>query len=354
MKVSANFAFFAALGMAAAPLSSFASVSNPTVGLQLLRGKIDLSRDTITLPLHLGSLQDGRKVWYVLTDVSVKATATAEGLVYAPALAAAARAKSTRTATRDRNGEFVFNSGAVDFTPARMIQPGMAPNLFPPVSAQPGSMADAGYSPFVRIDSEGGAVYNAPIIAFDVDASAISACDGKANANRLHDHVVAICPEKKEVTLALIHGFASGKPIVYLTFDANVGLAATLEGDTLAPSIDDLKGIGATLSLYAATNGQVGKNNPNRQGFDSALSGDGAPLNVLSGIPTLEAGYSPLWDIHVIEWSAQAVQNGQNALLKSASDVFAAFHAGLLTAAGGGAPNSSGILVNCPAVAILQ
>lgn len=35
---------------------------------QLLKGGLDLTADTVTLPLHQGSLKDGRIAWYVLTD----------------------------------------------------------------------------------------------------------------------------------------------------------------------------------------------------------------------------------------------------------------------------------------------
>ena len=44
-------------------------------------------------------------------------------------------------------------------------------------------------------------------------------------------------------------------------------------------------GFTGTAILFAIANGQVGAGNPERQGFNSALEGDGSPLNVL----TLEA-----------------------------------------------------------------
>ncbi len=54
---------------------------------QLLKsGKIDLSAETITLPLYLGKMKDGRKVWYVLTDTTDAGNAAALGLNYAAKL----------------------------------------------------------------------------------------------------------------------------------------------------------------------------------------------------------------------------------------------------------------------------
>jgi hypothetical protein len=54
---------------------------------QLLKsGKIDLNTETITLPLYLGKMKDGRKVWYVLTDTTDAGNAAALGLNYSAKL----------------------------------------------------------------------------------------------------------------------------------------------------------------------------------------------------------------------------------------------------------------------------
>ena len=328
-----------------------------TVQTQLLAsGVIDLSSDTVTLPLHLGKLKDGRELWYVLLDASDEAAAQAQGLVYAPALESAASAPSTRHAVADATGQLIFDHGSADFSGTRAVTPGDAPNLFPPKSATPGSVGSADYSPYVVV---GGIVYNAPIVAFDVDAAQISFCGPNPTIDHtiLHDKVVKICPEtgKNSVTLALSHGFANGKPLVYVSLDSNNPVASAMEGATYAPALDELKAVGATLPLYAVTNGETGKSNPMRQGLDSALSGDGSPLNVLTGIPTLSPlPYSPLWDLHLATWTNQAVTSGQRSLLTGAQAFQKAFAAGELTGFGGGGLGSSGLLVNCPALAILQ
>lgn len=323
----------------------------------LLAGQIDLTSDTITLPLHHGSLSDGRSVWYVLLDSSNQATAHAQGLVYAPALANAVELGAVRTASRDGHGELVFDRGTIDFSPDRALVPGNAPDLFPPKSASPGSIGDADYSPYVQVRGEGSGVYNAPVLAFNVDAPAISFCEvgTKVDHTLVHDKVVRICPERNQVTLALSHGFANGKPLIYVSLDSSDPVAATMEAATYAPALGALNNSAATLPLFAVANGETGKSNPNRQGFDSALMGDGSPLNVLTGIPTLSSTpYSPLWELHIAQWTSEAIAEGKRGVLASAQQFQTAFQAGTLTGFGGGPLTSSGLLVNCPAVAILK
>jgi hypothetical protein len=251
-------------------------------------------------------------------------------------------------------GEFIFDAGTVDFSPHWNLVPGQAPDYFPPQTAVPGSVGDADYSPFVTVSARNGAVYNAPILAFGLDAGQLAFCDGGVDHDKVHDKVTRFCPDTGEVTVKLSHGFASGKPIVYVSFDANVELAATMESSTYAPATNDLKGTGASLAIYATANGQTGKDNPQRQGFDSALAGDGSPLNVLDGLPSIDAGYSPLWELFLGAWTDAAIRGGQSNRLTGAVDFRKAVQAGLITGPSGAAFGSTGILINCPVVAILQ
>ena len=70
---------------------------------QLLKsGKIDLKAETITIPLYLGKMRDGRKVWYVLTDTTDAGNAAALGLNYAAKLNYAKVGRATRHATLER------------------------------------------------------------------------------------------------------------------------------------------------------------------------------------------------------------------------------------------------------------
>ena len=278
-------------------LTGGVSLASPeSVSVQLLTsGKINLTNDTVTVPLHRGFLKDGRELWYVVIDSSDAQDAKARGLVFAPGLVNAANDPGTRTVAKDQAGRLYFDRGTVDFSPTRIVTAGDAPNLFPPKVATPGSIGDGGYSPYVKYQAGGKViVYNAPIVAFNVGARAISFCDSAVPVDHsiVHDKVARICPRTGEVTLGLSHGFAEGKPLIYVSLDSNDPVAAAIEGATYAPTLNSLKGSAATLPLFAVTNGQTGKSNPERQGFDSALSGDGSPLNVLTGIPTLSSAPS--------------------------------------------------------------
>ena len=79
-----------------------------------------------------------------------------------------------------------------------MVVPG--PGGFPPQTATPGSVGDADYSPLVRVLNAGGVIYNAPMVAFDVDAMQINFPSGGVDYTKVHDQVVAIDPVQGTVT----------------------------------------------------------------------------------------------------------------------------------------------------------
>ena len=58
----------------------------------------------------------------------------------------------------------------LNFKPERKIIPGPAGHEFPPAFATPGSVGDANYGPLVRIVNAANVIYNAPMVAFDVNA----------------------------------------------------------------------------------------------------------------------------------------------------------------------------------------
>ena len=86
--------------------------------------------------------------------------------------------RAVRLGTLEKNTTVTFESGTVDFRPNRRVVPGEAPNFFPPKTAEPGSVGDQNYSPLVRIQNAGKSIWDAPIVAFNVEASQISFCDG--------------------------------------------------------------------------------------------------------------------------------------------------------------------------------
>jgi hypothetical protein len=350
------------------PLTYFgpspSQVQKELVGpVRLLRsGPVDTEAGTITLPLYRGELRDGRNVWYVLTDTTDKDNAEALGLLHSAKLAYASVGRGTRSATLEKNGVLVFDRGTVDFSPERRIVPGDAPNPFPPKEFEPGAVGDRFYSPLVRIVNAGLHVYNAPIIAFDVGEDALQMPEGEVDHAVVHDKVVSIDvgPNPNDglatVTIALTAGFSFAKPILYMSLDANHPLPATMEGATLAPGLSDLSvgrddsAFSALERIFAVVNGPTGKDNPQRQGFNSALMGEGGPLNVAGGIPTVAIDYSPLWDLNVAEWTQEAIDKGYRSRLIDEFQILGMVERGFLTGPGGEDFGSTGFIINCPVV----
>jgi len=329
-------------------------LTSPTA-TQFIRGDLDLSKDTITVPLYEGALADGRSVWYILTDASSKTEAERLGVEYAPDLGSAVGHGGVRQGSWNDHGTLTFAAGTVDFKPEHQLTPGNAPNFFPPTQFQPGSVGDADYSPFVQVTTNGvTTVYSAPMLAFDEPAASINFCAGSVDYTKVHDHVAAICPAKNQATIRLSHGFANSHELVYFSFDTNNQMAATMEASTYAPALSTLANTSTALDIFAVANGETGVQNPNRQGLDSALSGDGSPLNVLDGEPSSASGYSPLWSLNLAEWTDAAIAAAQRHRLISAGEFRTAVSAGFLTGPGGGEFGATGILINCPVVAIVN
>jgi hypothetical protein len=249
------------------------------------------------------------------------------------------------------------DAGAVDFSPARSATPGDAPNFFPPKQFQPGSVGDNSYSPLVKIANAGGHIYNAPIVAGNVTAERLNQfCDGRPDYSLVHDKVVKICPRDKTVTMQLTTGFSFAKPVLYLSTDASNPLPATAEGATYAPGLEDIQ-VGGDDSLFSPVeriflfvNGHTGKDNPQRQGLNSALSDGTSPLNVLGGIPTVATDYSPIWDVNAAVWTQRAIELGYRSRLTEEFAILGMVQKGWLTGLNGKPFGSVGFVVNCPIV----
>jgi len=340
------------------------SQSNPRLigPLKLLKaGTVDTNAGTVTLPLYRGRLGTGESIWYILTDTTDKENADALGLNFSGKLqyADAAGGAAVRTGRYVNEGGgtvLVYDQGTVDFSPVHSVTPGAAPNFFPPTSFQPGSLGDALYSPLVRIENAGGHVYNAPMMAYNVDETQIDFCDGNVDHTLVHDKVAAICPSEQTVTINLTPGFSFGRPVLYLSTDANDMLAASLEGATYSAAMQDID-VGADDSAFSPVeriflfaNGPTGTDNPQRQGLNSALSDGRGPLNVLGGIPTIATDYSPLWDVNLGEWTQTAIDNGYRSRLTEEFAILGFAEKGWITGPGGTQYGSTGIIVNCPIV----
>lgn len=321
---------------------------------------VDLEAGTMTVPLRKGQMASGEPVWSILTDVSDENLANLHGVVYSAKMAYGVTGAGARTAKIEKDGTFTFEAGTVDFSPEHVVVPGDAPNFFPPKEAAPGSIGDAAYSPLVQFDNAKNAVFNMPMVSFNTTEDQLNAmCDGNVDKSLVHDKVVRICPRDGTVTLAMTLGYTFGKPIFYLSTEANDPLIATLEGAIYSPALNDIPFAledaapgEAAERIYVFANGPTGADHPFRQGVNSALSDGGhGPLNVLGGIPTINLDYSPIWRLFPVRWTEEAIAAGYRTKLTNAIDIENAGAKGIVEALdGSGPPKALGFLVNCPVV----
>jgi len=358
---------------ASVPLSYFgpfpSEVKKELVGpVELLRsGSIDPRAGTVTLPLYRGQMEDGKNVWYILTDTTDRDNAESLGLNFAGKLLYADVGRATRRAKLQKNGTLTFESGSVDFSPNRRVVPGGVAKPFPPKTAEPGSVGDKNYTPLIRIENAGNHIYNAPVIAFDVDGDDLKFCNRPPNHNVVHDRVVKICPSGDKngggtVTLATTPIFSFAKPALYISMDASDPMVATLDNGTHAPALADLpvggddSAFSAVERLFVVANGPTGATNPQRQGLSSALTDKGPdekplpPLNVIGGIPTVALDYSPMWDLNLGQWTQKAIQMDYRARINDEFQFLDMARRGWITGPDGKRFGSTGIVVNCPIV----
>jgi hypothetical protein len=361
--------------------------------------QVNLSNETVRLPLYPGKGPNGQRVWYILLDASDAGLAHDLGVNYAPKLANIGvgdpAAVQTVTLENPSPAQNKFGPGVIDFkgvpdfSPTRIAEPG--PNGFPLAKFQPGAVAGAGYSPFIRIDGSS-VVYNAPIVAtgdgpFDVVHHT------NTGDRVLNVHIAGPSApghfNESYADLLLVKGFDAGKPILYLSTDAGQPLTSVLERSTYVPALDKIATNGgddflgsARERLFGFINGQTGANNPQAQGFVhlikdgfasqdaslgntaliNALRNGGDLLNVFGDFPTLAdprhaQAYSPLWDAQLGLWTQKAVNAGLNKRQIDENVVFnlAATRPDLLTgvdpATGQPAPYGSvGVDINCAVI----
>lgn len=337
MKIVVTLVVAAAL----AALAAGAAQSKQAGPQLLLKSAIslDAEKETVTLPLQRGRSAAGRNVWYVVTESSNRADALRRGVAWAPRLANALGTKAVQKARL--KGSTVVFAGTVDFRPKTVVVPG--DEGFPPRSVAPGAIGDARYSPLVTIG--GGVVLNATHVA---------------NPTGRSDSVTALDTVQRRVTLKLLTGFFAGQTVHYLRTDASSDVVAALEGSTLAKNLDAAPGAGSNAASSARSaivpivNGARGKANPERQGLQSAVLGEGSPLNITQSLPGTR-DYSPVWDVHPAVWAAGATPKR----LTSTVEVAAEVKAGRLTSGGAGRANPSlgglkaaPFISICPTIAI--
>ena len=167
------------------------------------------------------------------------------------------------------------------------------------------------------------------------------------------------------MTLSLTPGHSFARPVLYLSMDAVDQGVAALEEATYAPGMLDIT-LGADDSFGSAverifvvvngyTNGDLPEgssvsSHPLRNGLNSALRGEGTPLNVLGGIPTIATDYSPLWDVNLGMWTQEAIDGNFRTRWLEEFQILGFVARGLVTGPGGSEFGSTGNLVNCPIV----
>jgi hypothetical protein len=198
-------------------------------------------------------------------------------------------------------------------------------------------VGNPGYTPLIQLPD--GAVLNAPQIA---------------NSTGHADKALVVDPTARTVRYLLTDGFARGNRVVYVSTEASDPGAAAIEDVTYAPNLNAAPFAGgdgtdsARASLAAITNGPTGRTNPQRQGLNSALLGEGDPLNVLAWLPQ-QGRYSPLWDVHLTQWAP-----GQRPTrLTEFAQVEDLAESGAVIGFPGGPWGPSGFIVDCPIIARL-
>jgi hypothetical protein len=290
---------------------------------------------TVTLPVREGRV-GSRTVWFIVTEASTGDAAERYGVSRAQKLAHARGSAAVQRGSFDREGRLHF-AATVDFRPRREVVP--TPGVgFPPLVAEPGAVAEEGYSPLVLLPD--GTVLNAPHVANDT---------GRA------DKVIALDLARRTLRYELTDGFARDERVLYISTDASDPVAAALENVTFARLLDAAPFAGgdgtdsARASLAAFVNGPTGPDNPERQGLNSALLGEGDPLNLLAWLPN-QGRYSPLWDVHLTAFAPRE----RPRRFEDFFDVEDGAEEGRFTAPDGARWGPTGFIVNCPILAQLD
>ena len=298
---------------------------------------IDRANHTATLPLYQGEAPRLGRVWLILTESSSLADAERLGINWAPKLANALGTPAVQRAELadgGGHGQFRRNSdvnfsGGVDFSGQRLVVPG--PDLFPVDPAtHAGPVGKPGYSPLFTFGD--GVVFNGAEVA---------------DRTGVHPKVLSLDLRMRQAVVRLTAGFYLGRDVLYLSTESSVTQIAALENATYAPDLASALQAGsddparsAREAIIPIVNGPRGTGNPQRQGLQSAVAGEGDPLNIIReepecSDPAVPANcsaleYSPLWDVHPVAWTQAAIDSGQRTRVTSHQVVESLFNQGLL------------------------
>ncbi|MFN8080711.1 MAG: hypothetical protein U0Q19_14235 [Kineosporiaceae bacterium] len=352
----------AGLGVAGAPSASAATAPLSIPHYLVSAIQIDTVHNTVTLPLYRGETSRRGTTWFVITESSDLREAVRLGVNWSPKLKNALGTPAVQRAELEgghrigRARSVEFRSG-VDFRGTRVVVPG--PTLFPVDPAtHAGSVGDRGYSPLFTLD--GRIVYNGPQLA---------------NVTGRHGKVLSLDLAHRRVTLRMTSGFYLGRDVHYLSTEASVTQVAALENATYAPALaaaptagNDDPSVSSRLPIIPVVNGPRGVGNPQRQGLQSAVAGEGDPLNIIReepecSDPAVPANcsalqYSPLWDVTPVAWTQAAIDAGKQVRITSHQVADSLFHQGLIVNAAPDGPSfadpeihglrAADIVVNCP------
>jgi hypothetical protein len=329
--------------------------------------KLDVVNKTVTLPAFRGTAPGRGDTWFILTESSDFNDAVRRGINWAPKLknalgtaavqSATIDAKSTATSRDFTQGSKVRFSAGVDFSGIRVVIPG--PTFFPPApGTHAGPVGDPGYTPLFTFGD--GIVYNGAQVANDTGH---------------HGKLLALDTQHRTATIRMTAGFYLGRDVRYISTDASDTVVAALENAVFAPSLaaaptagNDDPAVSAREPIIPIVNGQLGVDNPQRQGLQSAVAGEGDPLNIIReepecSDPTDPANcsaleYSPLWDAHPVVWTDAAIAAGLRVRVTNHETVEQLFNQGELVNANPTGPENHdpeidglralGVVINCP------
>jgi len=351
-----------------APVNSSLSIPNQLESAI----NVDKVNHTVTLPLYKGAFGDQR-VWFVLTDASDLQEAVRLGINWSPKLANGLGTPAVQHAfLSPASGAGQLNSrsvvhfqGTVDFSGQRVVIPG--PDFFPVLAGtHAGPVGDANYSPLFTFGH--GIVYNGEQIA---------------NSTGVHPKVLSIDAGHRRATLRMTEGRYLNRQVLYLSTDASDTVVGALENATFAPNLGAAPQRGsdfcvnspnsASEAIIPIVNGARGVDNPNRQGLQSAVAGEGDPLNIIREEPECSnpgdpaacsaLQYSPLWDATPVAWTQSAIDAGLRVRIGSHETVEELFNEGLLVNDNPGGLSQKdpeifglralGVVIDCPPMFVM-
>jgi hypothetical protein len=330
---------------------------------------VDKLNHTVILPMYKGVTDDDKgdssddRIWFVLTDTSDLHEAVRLGINWSPKLANALGTAAVQRAAlsgRQLSGTSVVHfAGTVDFSGQRVVLPG--PDFFPVLpGTHAGPMGSKAYSPLFTFGN--GIVYNGAHIA---------------NSTGMHPKALSLDKSQRAVTIRMTEGRYLDRQVLYVSTDASDTVVGALENATFAPNLaaapqrgsDDCAN-SASEAIIPIVNGERGIDNLQRQGLQSAVAGEGDPLNIIREEPECsQTGvaancsalqYSPLWDATPVAWTQAAINAGQRLRIGSHQTVEQLFSQGLLVNANPNGPSqldpeiyglrALGVVINCPPI----